>query len=409
MSKYKKYFEANKDLFESLNRNQTRFAEQLKANYPKDFKNTPTQTIRKGIGEYLKDAPLPELDGVNPIDAPKDIASVITDDRKVRALASQLHDFKRKNDHLLSQLEIAERAYDDLLSIKEPVDVMSINPSGKSSLKKSRATPIIQLSDWHVEEKVELGVVNGFNEYNLKIAEQRAIAVTKNSLKIIRKEAQDVNINDAIIQLGGDFLTGYIHDELIENNYLSPLEATRFVKRLLRWSIDYYLNNSTLNLIFPCTLGNHARTTKKMQPSTSYKNNYEYMLYCDLQDYYQGNKRVKFHIPTSDDCYVESYGKINRFFHGEQVKYGGGIGGLSIPLIKFIMRKDAQMKADHTFMCHYHTLGYVHGVNCCVNGSLIGLSAYGYKSGFKPEVPAQSFTLLDEKRGYTVKVPIFAE
>jgi hypothetical protein len=44
-----------------------------------------------------------------------------------------------------------------------------------------------------------------------------------------------------------------------------------------------------------------------------------------------------------------------------------------------------------------------------VNGSLIGLSPYGHKAGFKPERPAQAFTLLDDKRGITVKIPIFAE
>jgi hypothetical protein len=44
-----------------------------------------------------------------------------------------------------------------------------------------------------------------------------------------------------------------------------------------------------------------------------------------------------------------------------------------------------------------------------VNGSLIGLSAYGYKIGFKPERPSQAFTLLDEKRGFTIKIPIFAD
>jgi hypothetical protein len=37
------------------------------------------------------------------------------------------------------------------------------------------------------------------------------------------------------------------------------------------------------------------------------------------------------------------------------------------------------------------------------------LSPYGHKAGFKPEKPAQAFTLLDEKRGISVKIPIFAE
>ena len=97
-----------------------------------------------------------------------------------------------------------------------------------------------------------------------------------------------------------------------------------------------------------------------------------------------------------------------RFFHGDALKYGGGIGGLSIPLIKYLHRKDEQRKADFNFLGHFHQLLYPTHASC-VNGSLIGLSAYGYKIGFKPERPAQAFTLLDEKRGFTIKIPIFGD
>lgn len=60
MSKYKKYIESNIELFESLGRNQTKFAEQLKANYPKYFKDTTITGIRNGIQAYLHDNPLPK-------------------------------------------------------------------------------------------------------------------------------------------------------------------------------------------------------------------------------------------------------------------------------------------------------------------------------------------------------------
>ena len=63
-----------------------------------------------------------------------------------------------------------------------------------------------------------------------------------------------------------------------------------------------------------------------MQASTGYKNNYEFMMYMDLADVYERNKRVQFHVPISDDCYIETLGYVNRFFHGNQIKYGVALG-----------------------------------------------------------------------------------
>ncbi len=401
---FDKIIEDNIQAYIDLNKNKVHLADHIRKTNS-IAKKLSIESIRARIKAYFREYGEPDLPNkVEKIDVVAEIKS----ERQIRAMKSQVNDLKAKNEALLSALDEAERNYDDLLRIKEPVEIIRIDPTGKSSLKKSRATPIILFSDWHLEENIERGIVNGYNEYNLKIAEQRVFAVVKNALKLITKEAQDTNINDAIFWLGGDVISGYIHDELIESNNLSPMEAIRVAKKLYIWAINHILANTKLKLIIPCSIGNHSRSTKKMQMSTGYKNNYEYMMYMDLQDLYQTNKRVQFHVPISDDCYVEVYGKVNRFFHGDAVKYGGGIGGLSIPLTKYIMRKDAQTKADHTFMGHFHQLGYIHGINCCVNGSLVGLSAYGYKAGFKPEVPAQAFTLLDEKRGYTVKTPIFA-
>ena len=400
---FNKCIEDNIQVYIDLDKNKMHFTEYLRDKYPDIKKKLTLEGVRARVKAYFKENGEPEVTF-----KAVDVVTELKTERQLRAMKSQLNDAKNKNEALLLALDEAERNYDDLLRIKEPVEILNVEPSGKSSLKKSRATPIILFSDWHLEENIERGIVNGYNEYNLKIAEQRVFTVVKNALKLIAKESQDTNITDAVLWFGGDSISGFIHDELIQNNNLSPLEAIRMSKRLHIWAIEYILKNTKLKLIIPCSVGNHSRSTKKMQASTGYKNNYEYMMYMDLQDLYQINKRVEFHVPISDDCYVQIFGKTNRFFHGDAVKYGGGIGGLSIPLTKYLMRKDAQMKADHTFMGHFHTLGYIHGMNCCVNGSLIGLSAYGYKIGFKPEVPAQAFTLLDEKRGYTVKTPIFA-
>ena len=97
-----------------------------------------------------------------------------------------------------------------------------------SSSKK--ACPIIQLSDWHFEERVDAATINDLNEYNLEIAAERWVACIQNNLKLVHKERHSSDIKQICLWLGGDFITGYIHEELEESNYLSPTQATRFAK-----------------------------------------------------------------------------------------------------------------------------------------------------------------------------------
>jgi hypothetical protein len=393
---FEKIMNDNLENFRKVNYNQTHFVRFLQSNY-KECRDYTPQALRYKVNLHLS---------LNPITQPEQtISETVSFERAERAERSIVLELKRRNEYLIKTLEESERSYDDLLNIKQPVDVFSINPSGKST-RLNRAIPIVSLSDWHIEERVESGVVNGFNDYNLKVAEERAKKLFVNLIKVNTILSRDVSINDMVLWLGGDFISGYIHDELIENNQLSPLEAIRAAKKMIRSGIDFILNNTKLNLIIPCSVGNHGRNTKKMHISTSYKTNYEFMMYCDLQDYYQYTKRVTFHINKSDDCYIESLGRVNRFFHGEQIKYGGGIGGLTVPLIKFIHRKNQQQHADMNFLGHFHQNLYP-TQDSCVNGSMIGLSGYGYKLGFKPEVPCQAYTLLNQKYGYTIKTPLF--
>jgi len=172
--KYEKLIIANLDLFEQLGRNKTHFAQLLKESYPKELGTTGLEGIRAGVKAFFRDNPLPNIE--QPIEKVKDIGVVIQEDRKNKALAAQLNDVKKKNEYLLNKLEATEQAYDDLLAIKEKSDTLEIKFE-KSSGQKNMGTPIISLSDWHIEENVRRGQVNGFNEYNLKIAEKRSIAI----------------------------------------------------------------------------------------------------------------------------------------------------------------------------------------------------------------------------------------
>lgn len=325
---------------------------------------------------------------------------------KARAAQKQ-HDAKYKA--LLRRLDEVELQLETALSLQEAHEsIVSLDPIDYSP-KKGEGAAILILSDWHIEERVESGVVNGLNQYNPDIAIRRATKLFQNGLKRIRSHRQDVDIRTLILPCLGDFITGYIHEELEESNYLSPTEATLQAQSMLIDGITFLRQHGEFNrIVIPCVPGNHGRTTKRKRIATNYKNSYEWMMYRNLARHFGGDDSLQFVVPESSTLYVELFGKTIRMNHGDDFRYAGGIGGLTIPLIKWIHRKDEQIKAHATIIGHYHQT-LMPTSSCMVNGSLIGINPYAVAIGCKPEPPQQTLRILTAERGLTTHESIMCE
>ena len=325
-------------------------------------------------------------------------------DRTIRRLKGQVRDLEKKYRHAVQEIDLSEQRLEVALAIKEPVPEAVIVPYHGND--ESEAVAIVLYSDWHIEERVDLDMLDGLNEYTPAIAEQRAIRLFQNTLKLVQKEREAVKIEEVMVWLGGDFITGFIHEELAQTNWLSPTEATRLAKRLLITGIKFLREHGKFKRMrFMCNPGNHGRTTAKVQIANSYRMSYEWMMYHDLKDIFSDDPAIEFHIPTSPFGYIEIYDKTVRTMHGEGIKYGGGIGGVAIPMIKHVARLNKQRHADLTIIGHFHQ-SIRPARDIIVNGSLIGFSPYAQKIGCDPEPSQQTFLLCDKHRGFTVSAPI---
>ncbi len=133
-------------------------------------------------------------------------------------------------------------------------------------------------------------------------------------------------------------------------------------------------------------------------------------MYHDLATIFDGDSVIEFQISDSYFNYLDVYGRTLRFHHGDAIKYGGGVGGLTIPLIKAIHRANQSRRADADFVGHFHQLmPFSRSHRFVVNGSLIGYNAYALRIGASPEEALQSFHLLDAQRGFTIAAPIVVE
>jgi hypothetical protein len=323
-----------------------------------------------------------------------------------RKFQASLKDQKSKYQEILKKYEALDTDYNNLLYIGSHVgESKEIKPIEKK--KKHEATAKVIWSDWHIDEVVDRSKVNWLNSYNPEIARKRSELCVVNTIKLLDKERNDVNIDNLVLHLGGDFIGGWIHPELEQTNSMSPVEASIYAVELLSNCLDYLINHGNLKRIVAITnVGNHGRTTKKMQIGNQTETNLETFIYSSLKRKF--GSQIEFIDSDSTLVYYKIYDLVGRYYHGHQVGFGGGIGGLTIPLNKKQGKWDQAIKADFNSMGHFHTLCYPNS-NTTLNGSLKGFDTFAQEIGAKFEKPVQAFELIDSKYGFTIKSPIICE
>jgi len=308
-----------------------------------------------------------------------------------------------------------KRAVEEISKLEERVDVIknlealdfkgfSINP--KLSTAKSEAVAVAILSDNHVEEVVKSEKVNHINEHSSKIAKKRIELFFVKLVRIVNIQRTGTTIDELILGLLGDHITGYIHDELMETNEMSPTQAIAYFYKIAIAGIDYILEHGGFKRItIPCCTGNHGRTTMKMKVSASMENSYEWMLFHFLANHYQDNKKIKFLIGEGYHLYLPVFEKVLRFHHGDSLRYGGGVGGIYIPVNKAIAQWNKGITADYDIFGHFHQVIFAKNFVC--NGASIGYGPYALSIKAEPEPPAQVLFFIDKKYGKNNNWTIF--
>lgn len=330
-------------------------------------------------------------------------------DSKLKTVAREKRDLQKKYEELLKLFEDQSGQINTIELFSKNIDLIQhekikIAAEGKPS----ESTAIILCSDLHYEETVDPRTVDGLNEYNITIAKERFNKVFQNGLKLVEMCRSKSNINNLVLWLGGDFINGYIHPEFIENNGMSPIEASIAVYKLCVSAIDFLVENGKFEKITVVTsVGNHSRTTEKSRIATCVENNFEWLIYNFLVSHYEKSEVVQFKLSRGYFNYLEVYGYLIRFHHGDYVRYAGGVGGIGIPLNKAIHMWNEAKSVYLDVLGHWHQ--HLCGKNYIVNGSIIGYNAYAQSIKASFEKPQQTFFLMHPRYGKTICCPIFVE
>lgn len=302
---------------------------------------------------------------------------------------------KQATTEAIGLVEKAQKELEAALALKkhqnETFGIVPITSSGA----KSEATAFAIASDWHIEETVNSEEVNGLNEYSLAISKQRAEKFFQVALHLTNLERKNTPIKTLVIAILGDMITGRIHEENLEVCSLRPIDAAIRVQTYFKSGIDFLLKESDLNLEIVCSVGNHSRITKKIHSATESGNSLETFIYKSLAQVFENEPRVKFHITTAYHNYVKVYDTVIRFHHGHAIQYGGGVGGITIPVNKAINEWNKSKWADLDVFGHFHQM--FDGGNFVVNGSMIGYNAYAIRIKAAYEPPRQAFFVLNKR------------
>jgi hypothetical protein len=292
----------------------------------------------------------------------------------------------------------------------EAYRAVSVPPS-KRNIKRlpghahtSQATAIAIASDFHIEEVVKPSTVQGKNKYNPDIAQERVDTFARKLVRLTARNRFDTTVDNLVLILGGDFISGSIHEELAETNALAPMEAILLAQDMLDACIRYIKENGEYKrIVVICKDGNHGKmgyAGTKIRHASRTGNSLEWAMYQNLS---KRHPDIEWIIEDSYLTYYKVYDKVLRIHHGDAIRYLGGVGGLEIPMKRAYYQWNMTEPADINICGHFHQ--YMPGYNT-VNGSLIGYNAYAAQNKFAYQPPMQAFLLLEASKGIVVHSPI---
>lgn len=320
------------------------------------------------------------------------------------------------------QLRQAQNEVDELLSERDAslrAGSLRFTPTiipPKAHVSGDPGFPMTIWSDWHWGEVVRKDETGGANAFNRRIAIKRVDSLVNNTIRLLRDYAGRTPSYPGIwVMLGGDMISGSIHDELRETNWGTVEEQAIEVGDVLAGAL-LRMADEFGSVHVPCVVGNHGRKAHRPPAKAKVRENREYGVYKSLARQFAGDKRFHFYVPEETDFFFSVYGHRFLLTHGDSlgVKGGDGIIGALGPITRGTIKVAASERQigrdfDTLVMGHWHTyIPRSEAVAAIVNGTLKGYDEYArlfLRVRFAR--PSQALWLVSPKHGIAAQWPVY--
>lgn len=276
---------------------------------------------------------------------------------------------------------------------------------------KHAAIPTLLLTDIHYDEVVKPEQIGGLNAYARDIADQRIKRAFAGAITMSRDYLSGVEYEGFNLFLGGDLLSGIIHEELRETNAAVITESIVSVVEPLEAGI-LQLAEYFGKVHVSAVVGNHGRNTRKPRAKNRATDSFDWLVVKMVERGLKHDPRITFNISQAADTHVTIYHHRYCLTHGDAFQGGSGISGFLSPLMLGVHRKGKRDAAtgrawDTLVMGHFHQSYFLKGL--IVGGSVVGYNEYSYGANLSYEEPQAAFWLTTPERGITVSAPIFLQ
>lgn len=289
----------------------------------------------------------------------------------------------------------------------EPLRPVFMRPE-KPSSNKSRQAVILDVSDVHFGEVVELSEVAGANSYTPAIAEKRISRLFDTAALLTTKawprgDDKPVKI---VVCLSGDMISGAIHDELVETNVGTAYEQMRRCAMVLAGGIEHL--HKAVGKEVPIEVisvdGNHGRDTMKPRQKKAHFHSWDRLVADFVEAALQRYENIKVYQADGFDAYFDVVGFPFLVTHGDRMGSGGGTGFIG-PMAsitkghrKIIDTELRQRRPVYKVLTHhFHTTGVTpFGF---ANGSVVGYGEYAKSFRGDPEPAQQNYLVVHERIG----------
>lgn len=319
-------------------------------------------------------------------------------------LREQVVEAQQERDAADKALSLYQRKYDD-------------RPKWLAATKgkhDDRGTLLAVLSDTHYGEVVNPAEVGGYNKYDLSIAEVRTERFFSRTVRLARNYFAGVKYDGIVLALGGDIVSGDIHDELKETNAVSTYDTVVWALPRLAAGIEM-LAKEFGQVHVVSVPGNHGRDAKVPRYKRRSAHNADQHIAKLLAWNLSKSGDITFQIPEALDATFPVYGFQFSVEHGDELarSFSGSaeIGPLG-PLQRGTNRKKVALSAEgadlhYALWCHFHKYLPLAASGFIGNGSMKGSDEYSRGLKFRPEPPQQALMVVDPRRGVTLQAPIF--
>lgn len=320
----------------------------------------------------------------------------------IKKLQGDLREIHRSH---LSEEQVRSEIF-SLQGVEAKVPSWVLRPAVKPT--RGPGVPTLFCSDWHYGEVVNPAEINFKNDYNLGIANRRIQALVASTVKMLKVHLSHGTYPGIILALGGDMVSGDIHEELTQTNEEPMMKVLVELYGKMVWVIDT-LKSEFGKVFVPVVAGNHGRTSRKPRAKQRAMTNYDWLLGSLLAEHYKNDKDVTVLVAAGPDIRWDVYGYRYLMTHGDQFRGGDGVTGALMPIVRGDHKKRSRnaqidMGYDTMLMGHWHQFFY--NGRILANSTLKGIDEHAYQGNFPYEAPSQALWITNEKRGITFVMPI---